>query len=39
MQYSDGDLRLAADAGVISAADLERLSAFLAKRTPDFQGR
>src|ERR1700761_5743758 len=32
MRYSDGDLRLAADAGVISAMDLERLSAFLAGR-------
>jgi hypothetical protein len=29
MQYSDGDLRLAANAGVINSLDLERLLAFL----------
>jgi hypothetical protein len=33
MRYSEGDLRLAADAGVISAVDLERLVAFLSKAT------
>ena len=34
MAYSEGDLRVAANAGVISAADLERLLAFLSKRSP-----
>jgi hypothetical protein len=32
MQYSEGDLRAAAKAGVIGAAELERLVGFLAKR-------
>lgn len=34
MQWSDDDLREAARAGVISAADLERLTTFLSKRPP-----
>src|SRR6516164_11500957 len=34
MQWSDDDLREAARAGVISAADLERLTTFLSKRQP-----
>ena len=34
MQCSEDDLRDAAKAGVISAADLERLVTFLAKRQP-----
>jgi hypothetical protein len=34
MQWSDDDLREAARAGVISAADLERLSTFLINRQP-----
>ncbi|MFB9266433.1 hypothetical protein ACFFWD_25295 [Bradyrhizobium erythrophlei] len=34
MRYSDSELRSAADAGVISAADLQRLLAFLSARSP-----
>jgi hypothetical protein len=34
MQYSDADLRAAVNAGVIDAADLDRLVAFLAARQP-----
>lgn len=34
MQYSEGDLRGAANAGVITATDLERLLAFLSKGMP-----
>jgi hypothetical protein len=34
MRYSEDDLRAAASAGVIGAADLERLIAFLAERHP-----
>ncbi len=34
MPYSEADLRSAAGAGVISAADLERLLAFLSRRAP-----
>src|SRR5215471_18533119 len=34
MQWSDDDLREAARAGVISAADLQRLTTFLSKRQP-----
>ncbi len=34
MQYSEGDLRVAANAGVISATDLERLLAFLSGGSP-----
>ena len=34
MQYSINDLRGAASAGVIGAADLERLLAFLSKSVP-----
>ncbi|HWL20004.1 MAG TPA: hypothetical protein VNS33_10070 [Bradyrhizobium sp.] len=34
MTYSEGDLRIAASAGVIGATDLERLLAFLSKRSP-----
>src|SRR5438477_12818553 len=33
MSYSEGDLRLAESAGVIGAADLERLLAFLSERS------
>ena len=34
MSYSEGDLRVAESAGVIGAADLERLLAFLSQRSP-----
>jgi hypothetical protein len=34
MSYSEGDLRVAESAGVIGAADLERLLAFLSKGSP-----
>jgi hypothetical protein len=34
MPYSEGDLRVAASAGAISASDLERLLAFLSGRSP-----
>jgi hypothetical protein len=34
MAYSEGDLRVAANAGVIGPADLERLLAFLSNRSP-----
>jgi hypothetical protein len=34
MTYSEGDLRIAASAGMIGATDLERLLAFLSKRSP-----
>jgi hypothetical protein len=37
MQYSAKDLQVAADAGVISPGDLERLLAFLASREPPNQ--
>jgi hypothetical protein len=37
-QYSEGDLRTAANAGVIGTTDLERLLAFLAAREPAAQG-
>jgi len=34
MSYSEGDLRVAESAGVIGAAELERLLAFLSRRSP-----